>query len=317
RHGVTIFCYVGELCRYLMRQPPTPRDRDHRIRLATGPGLRPDIWEAFRDRFGIPKIIDSYGQTEGNVSLQNRRGRVGSCGRCAPFTHDSLRLARYDLERGELVRGSDGFLVECGVGEAGELLSRVAKDSPMAFDGYADRADNEKKLLRDCFEKGDTWLRTGDLLKRDYAAYYYFVDRIGDTFRWKGENVATMEVEHLLNRAPGVHETAVYGVRIPGSDGRAGMALVVPADGAAFDPASFYAHAARTRPAYARPLFVRVADAVDVTGNFKNRKLRLQDEAFDLDRVRDPLWLRDDERATYVPLDRALADEIAAGRRKL
>ncbi|HZR82160.1 MAG TPA: long-chain-acyl-CoA synthetase [Candidatus Binatia bacterium] len=317
RHGVTIFCYVGELCRYLMRQPPTPRDRDHRIRLATGPGLRPDIWEAFRDRFGIPKIIDSYGQTEGNVSLQNRRGRVGSCGRCAPFTHDSLRLARYDLERGELVRGSDGFLVECGVGEAGELLSRVAKDSPMAFDGYADRADNEKKLLRDCFEKGDTWLRTGDLLKRDYAAYYYFVDRIGDTFRWKGENVATMEVEHLLNRAPGVHETAVYGVRIPGSDGRAGMALVVPADGAAFDPASFYAHAARTLPAYARPLFVRVADAVDVTGNFKNRKLRLQDEAFDLDRVRDPLWLRDDERATYVPLDRALADEIAAGRRKL
>src|SRR5690606_26776870 len=143
-----------------------------------------------------------------------------------------------------------------------------------------------------------------------YASYYYFVDRIGDTFRWKGENVATLEVEHLLNEAPGVAETAVYGVRVPGTEGRAGMALVVPADGASFDPASFFAHAAKTLPPYARPLFVRVADAVDVTGNFKHRKIRLQDEGFDPARVRDPLWFRDDARATYVPLDPTLHAEI-------
>lgn len=317
RHRVTIFAYVGELCRYLMRQPPTPRDRDHSIRLATGPGLRPDIWEAFRDRFGIARIIDSYGQTEGNVSLQNRRGRVGSCGRCAPFTHGQLKLARYDHETGDLVRGPDGFLIECGVGEAGELLSRISKDSPMAFDGYADAKDNERKLRRDCFEKGDVYLRTGDLLRRDYASYYYFVDRIGDTFRWKGENVATMEVEHLLNKAPGVHETAVYGVRVPGTEGRAGMALVVPADGRSFDPISFYAHAARSLPAYARPLFVRVAPALEVTGNFKNRKVRLQDEGFDPARIGDPLWFRDDERGAYVPLDTALHAAIVAGQRRL
>ena len=183
------------------------------------------------------------------------------------------------------MRGADGFLVECGVGEQGELLGRITKGSPMSFDGYADPKDNERKLLRDCFEKGDLYLRTGDLLKRDHASYYYFVDRIGDTFRWKGENVATLEVEHLLNAAPGVHETAVYGVTVPGTEGRAGMALVVPADGAPFDPEGFYAFAARVLPPYARPLFVRVATQVDVTGNFKNRKTRLQAEAFDPARI--------------------------------
>jgi len=317
RHGATVFSYVGELCRYLMRTPPTPRDRDHKLRLATGPGLRPDIWVPFMQRFGIPRIIDSYGQTEGNISLQNRRSRVGSAGRSAPFTHRNTRLARYDLARGELVRGADGFLVECIAGEPGELLGKIAKQSAMAFDGYADPKENEKKLVRDCFEKGDVWLRTGDLLKRDYASYYYFVDRIGDTFRWKGENVATMEVEHLLNKAAGVHETAVYGVRVPGTDGRAGMALVVPADGQPFDPPSFHAHVTKALPSYARPLFVRVASGVDVTGNFKYKKTRLQDEAFDPARVADPLWFRDDDRAGYVPLDRALYDEILAGRRKL
>ena len=314
RHGVTIFCYVGELCRYLMRTPPSPEDRKHKIRIATGPGLRPDIWRAFRDRFGIATIIDSYGQTEGNISLQNRRGRVGSCGRCAPFQHEQLKLAKYDLERGELVRGADGFLVECGVGEQGELLGRITKNSPMSFDGYADPKDNERKLVRDCFEKDDLYLRTGDLLKRDYASYYYFVDRIGDTFRWKGENVATIEVEHLLNQAPGVHETAVYGVSVPGTEGRAGMALVVPKDGAALDPRAFYEHARRVLPAYARPLFVRVAPQVDVTGNFKNRKTRLQDEGFDPARFADTLWFRDDVRESYVPLDASLRDDIVAGR---
>ncbi len=317
RHGVTIFCYVGELCRYLMRTPPSPDDRNHKIRIATGPGLRPDIWLAFKTRFGIERIIDSYGQTEGNVSLQNRRGRVGSCGRCAPFQHEQLKLARYDLERGELVRGPDGFLIECKVGEPGELLSRISKTSLMSFDGYADPRDNERKLVRDCFERGDLYLRTGDLLKRDRASYYYFVDRIGDTFRWKGENVATMEVEHLLNQAPGVHETAVYGVQVPGTEGRAGMALVVPRDGAPFDPESFLAHAERVLPPYARPLFVRVAPQVDVTGNFKNRKTRLASEGFDPRVVRDPLWFRDDEEHRFVPLTDAVYADIEAGRKKL
>ena len=317
RHHVTIFCYVGELCRYLMRQPPTPGDRDHAIRLATGPGLRPDIWEAFRDRFGISRIIDSYGQSEGNVSLQNRRGRVGSVGRAAPFQHDNLRLARRDPRSGELIRTPDGLVVECRPGEAGELLSRITTSSPMAFDGYADKRDNEAKLLRCVFAQDDVWMRTGDLLRRDRSSYYYFVDRIGDTFRWKGENVASMEVEHLLNGAPGVHETAVYGIEVPGTEGRAGMALVVPVDGRDFDPASFLSHVERALPTYARPLFVRVSAAMDTTGNFKNRKTRLQAEGFDPARVADPLWFRDDAARAYVPLDPALHTAILSGERRL
>jgi fatty-acyl-CoA synthase len=301
RHHATIFCYVGELCRYLLRTPATPRDREHSLRLATGAGLRPDIWVAFQKRFGIPKIIDSYGQTEGNVSLRNQRGRVGSVGRCAPRAHRELRLGRYDHETGELVRGADGFLRECRVGEPGELLGRISRSSGMPFDGYANREDNKKKILKNCFEKDDRYLRTGDLLKRDRACYYYFVDRIGDTFRWKGENVATMEVEHLLNAAPG-------------SDGRAGMAVVVPEDAEAFDLAALYQQASRSLPSYARPLFIRIRSQLEVTGNYKNRKLRFQDEGFDPKGIEDPLYFRDDVAGRYVELDEHRHAELSSGR---
>jgi fatty-acyl-CoA synthase len=181
----------------------------------------------------------------------------------------------------------------------------------------ANPADNEKKTLRDCFEKGDLYLRTGDLLRRDRASYYYFVDRIGDTFRWKGENVATLEVEHLLNAAPRVHETAVYGVRVPGTDGRAGMALVVPDEAASFDPEGFFGHAVKNLPSYARPLFIRVASRMEVTGNFKHRKLRLQAEGFDPSCIEDPLWFRDDDAGCFIPLDSGLHAQIMAGTRKL
>ena len=313
RHRVTHFMYVGELCRYLLRQPPTPRDRAHAIRVATGPGLRPDIWEAFVERFGIARIIETYGQTEANLSLMNRRGRVGSVGRSAPFTHWQLKLVRVDLDQHQPLRGPDGFLVECRTGEVGELLSQISRQTTMSFDGYVDPRDNDPKLLRDCFAKGDLYLRTGDLLRRDRASYYYFVDRIGDTFRWKGENVATAEVAELLNGAPGVSETAVYGVQVPHTDGRAGMALVVLAPNAEFDPAAYYRFADKALPAYARPLFVRIAPAMDVTGTLKHVKGRLQAEGYNPAMVRDPLYFRDDSARTYVPLDAALKRRVDAG----
>jgi fatty-acyl-CoA synthase len=313
RHGVTHFMYVGELCRYLLRQPPTARDRAHRIRVATGPGLRPDIWEAFTERFGIARVIETYGQTEANLSLMNRRGRPGSVGRSAPFTHHQLRLVQFDFEAQCPRRGPDGLLIECRPGEVGELLGVVSRNTTMSFDGYVNRADNEAKLLRDCFAPGDCYLRTGDLLRRDRASYYYFVDRIGDTFRWKGENVATAEVAELLNGAPGVSETAVYGVRIPHTDGRAGMAFVVLQPGAAFDPRAYYAFAEKTVPAYARPLFVRIGAAMDVTGTLKHVKSRLQAEGYDPAVVGDPLWFRDDEQRTYVRLDTAGKERVDSG----
>jgi fatty-acyl-CoA synthase len=317
RHGVTHFMYVGELCRYLLRQPRSPRDRAHRIRLATGPGLRPDIWEAFTERFGIERVIETYGQTEANLSLMNRRGRVGSVGRSAPFTHGQLKLVRVDYERQQPLRGPDGFLSECRPGEVGELISQISAQSTMSFDGYVNRKDNEQKILRDCFVAGDQYVRTGDLLRRDRASYYYFVDRMGDTFRWKGENVATAEVAELLNGAPGVSETAVYGVRVPNSDGRVGMALVVLAPDVPFNPAAYYAYAEKTLPAYARPQFVRIAPAMDVTGTLKHVKSRLQQEAYDPALISDPLYFRDDTAHTYVPLDAELKRRIDAGELQL
>jgi len=186
----------------------------------------------------------------------------------------------------------------------------------MEYDGYTDREATERKLVRDAFEPGDAWFRTGDLLRRDPDGYYYFVDRIGDTFRWKGENVATQEVADVLNGAPGVTETNVYGVQIPGEDGRAGMAAVVLAEDARFDGAAFWAHAARHLPPYARPAFVRLVPEMDVTGTLKQRKLALAAEGWDPARVEDPIFVRDDAARTYVRLTPSLADDVRSGRRR-
>lgn len=316
RHGATMFVYVGELCRYLLALPPSSADRDHRLRVAAGAGLRPDIWMAFKNRFGIEKIFEMYGATEGNVSLINRGNRPGSVGRTHPFQHQNVRVARYDFARGELVRGADGFLVECDYGEAGELLGRVGAGA-MPYDGYVDRRASEDKLLRNAFKADDAWFRTGDLLSRDRDGWFYFVDRIGDTFRWKGENVSTQEVSEILNRCPGVQETSVYGVRVGNADGRAGMAAVVIAPHSTFDAAAFYAHAVANLPRYACPLFVRLASRLDVTGTLKQRKIALQADGYDPNRVREPLYFRDDEAAAYLPLTAELYEDIAAGRRRL
>ena len=317
RHEAVAFVYVGELCRYLLRQPPSAHDRDHRLRVAAGAGLRPDIWEAFQTRFGIPRIIEMYGATEGNVALQNLDNRPGSVGKPHEMLRDQVRLARYDVAGGTLARGPDGFCLPCGDDEPGELLGKVGLAGSMEYDGYTDRAATERKIVRDAFEPGDAWFRSGDLLRRDAEGWYYFVDRIGDTFRWKGENVATTEVADVLNDAPGATETTVYGVAIPGEDGRAGMASIVLAPGAEFDAVAFYAHAARHLPRYAMPAFVRVTSQIDVTGTLKQRKQVLAAVGWDPAAGTEPLYVRDDEAERYVPLTPALHDEITSGRRRL
>ena len=317
RHEAVAFVYVGELCRYLLRQLPTPRDRDHRLRVAAGAGLRPDVWATFQERFGIPRIVEMYGATEGNVALQNLDGRVGSVGKPHPLLEDQVALVRFDHAAGDIVRGPDGRAISCGTDEAGELLGKVGTAGAMEYDGYTDRAATEQKLLRDVFAPGDAWFRSGDLLRRDAEGYYYFVDRIGDTYRWKGENVATQEVADVLNGAPGVAESTVYGVRVGGEDGRAGMAAVVLVPGAVFDGAAFYGHAERHLPRYAMPAAVRLVEAVEVTGTLKQRKQRLTDEGFDPAAVSDPIFLRDDAARRYVPLTAALRDDLRLGRLRL
>ena len=309
----TMFVYIGELGRYLVNQPMDAGAAPHRLRLAFGNGLRPEVWAALEDRFHIPRVLEFYGSTEGNVSMFNFDGRQGAIGRIPPYLAAvfNVRLVRFDVETENPVRGPDGRCIPCGPDEAGECLGRIGADSRTAYTGYADRAASEKKVLRDVFAPGDRWFRTGDLLKQDKDGYFYFVDRIGDTFRWKGENVSTAEVASRLSGAPGVEEINIYGVPVGSLDGKAGMAAVVA--GPDFDIAAFAAFADAQLPEYARPVFVRVMPALATTGTFKVRKLDLVAAGFDPEKVTGPLWVRTDdgfEPVTGEMYARLLAGEV-------
>jgi fatty-acyl-CoA synthase len=289
------------------------------VRFCIGNGLRPDIWPAFRDRFRIPRIVEFYGATEGNVALLNFEGREGSVGRIPSKLLMDARLVRYDVERDEHPRDAQGRLVECRPGEPGELIAALPRkpgETRGRFEGYTSAEATERKILRDGFAPGDAWFRTGDLLKRDAAGYFYFVDRIGDTFRWKGENVSTQEVAEAIAAFPGVKMSNVYGVEVPGADGRAGMVALVVEDPARFDGAAFHAHVSAALPGYAAPVFVRLQQEVELTGTFKLRKVELQREGYDPGRIADPLFVRDDAARAYVPLtpERHAAIRAGAGR---
>jgi fatty-acyl-CoA synthase len=315
----TLFQYIGELCRYLVEAPRVSAEARHRLRLACGNGLRGDVWEAFQRRFAIPRILEFYAATEGNFSLYNAEGRPGSIGRVPPFmAHRSpIAIVRFDEARGEPTRGEDGHCLRCGPDEPGEAIGRIAGrgDPAGRFEGYTDEAASERKVLRDVFAKGDAWLRTGDLMRRDRQGFFYFVDRVGDTFRWKGENVSTSEVAQAIASCPGVVEANVYGVAVPGAEGRAGMAALRV--DASFDARALRAHLLRALPDYACPLFLRITDAIAVTDTFKHKKNGLAEEGFDPCRIADLLFFDDRGAGSYVPLDRTLFDKIASGRIRL
>jgi len=312
RWDCTMFQYIGELCRYLVAAPPCPEEKAHGLRLACGNGLGADVWRAFSARFGAPQILEFYAATEGNVTLYNVEGKVGAIGRAPAFmaARDTIALARFDFEAEAPWRGADGFCARCAIGETGEALGRIGAEPAQRFEGYTQREESEKKILRDVFAPGDAWMRTGDLMRRDAEGFYYFVDRVGDTFRWKGENVATSEVAAALAAAPGIVEVIVYGVAVPGADGRAGMALLA-ADGT--PDLEEIARALEALPRYARPLFLRVRRSLDVTATFKPKRREMADEGFDLARVRDPLYVFDAERGAYVALDAARFVAIQSG----
>jgi fatty-acyl-CoA synthase len=316
----THFQYIGEFCRYLLNQPPRPDDRSHRVRAIIGNGLRADVWTAFQERFGIPRIVEFYGATEGNVPIVNFENKVGSVGRYPFKALSNARLVRYDVEADEPLRDARGLCIECGPGEVGELVGRIPErpDDPRGrFEGYTSKEATDRKILRDVLRAGDAWFRTGDLLRQDAQGFFYFVDRIGDTFRWKGENVSTQEVGEALSALSELALVNVYGVRVDGHDGRAGMAALLLAPGESFDGARFYAHVESVLPRYAAPLFVRLLSDVELTGTLKLRKVTLQEEGFDPERIADPLFFRDDAARAYVPLTPALARAIASGDRKL
>jgi fatty-acyl-CoA synthase len=318
RWDCTIFQYIGELCRYLAAAPPHPGERRHRLRLACGNGLAADVWAPFQERFAIPRILEFYAATEGAFSLFNVEGKPGAIGRIPPFLAHRFPVAivRYDADVGAPARGPDGFCIRCERGEAGEAIGRISGGSGAGrFEGYTDAAESEKKLLRDVFAPGDAWMRTGDLMRQDGEGFFHFVDRIGDTFRWKGENVATTEVAQALGALAGVSAASVYGVTVPGALGRAGMAALVTTD--AFDLAGLPAHLAARLPDYARPVFLRLTPALEATETFKTRKQALAEEGFDPNRLVDPLFVFDRSAGAYAPLDAARFARIAAGDERL
>ncbi|GAA0613060.1 long-chain-acyl-CoA synthetase [Brevundimonas kwangchunensis] len=314
--GSTLFVYIGELCRYLVNCPENPDERSHKLRLAFGNGLRPDVWTDFQKRFAVPNILEFYGSTEGNVSLFNFDGKAGAIGRVPGFVKKQVnfRLVRFDIETEEPVRGSDGLCQMVKSNEIGEAIGIIGDDTRHSFSGYADKAASEKKILRDVFVRGDRYFRTGDLMRQDSEGYVYFVDRIGDTYRWKGENVSTAEVEQRLADAPGIKEVIAYGVPIPGQEGKAGMvALVI--DGR-FSAKTFAEWVEQELPTYARPAFIRIIKSADTTGTFKYRKVDLVSDGFDPAKVDGALYVRGG-KSGYTKLSETARAAILSGETRL
>mmetsp|Transcript_24587 Transcript_24587/g.31269 ORF Transcript_24587/g.31269 Transcript_24587/m.31269 type:complete len:555 (-) Transcript_24587:46-1710(-) len=315
-NNCTVFQYIGELCRYLLAQPKTEYDTAHKVRLAIGNGMRPDVWGPFQERFQIERIGEFYGATEGNCNIANTRGKQGAVGYVSPLYAAlfPIKLVKFDVEKEEPFRTKEGFCIPCQPGEPGELLGFIdTKDPTRAFDGYTDKKATSKKVLQDVFTKGDSWFRSGDLLRQDDSGYYYFVDRIGDTFRWKGENVSTNEVAEVISAVPGVQEANVYGVPVPGHDGKAGMACMVV--DRQFDYQQLYDATQAQLPAYAVPLFLRIQPKIEITSTFKHKKTDLKKEGFDPSLTTDKLYFRDSAQGKYVPLDSVLFKDICSGTR--
>ena len=315
-NGVTCFIYIGELLRYLINTPTGPYDRNHRVTRIMGNGLRGDIWKAFQERFGVRDIREFYASTEGNLSLINLDNVPGSVGKPSPARPLNMVLVRYDPQSDSHPTDERGFLIRCETGEPGEMLGKVTRLTP--FIGYTDPGETEKKLLRNVFKRGDAYFRTGDLFRQDERGYYYFLDRVGDTFRWKGENVSTEELQKVISAFDGIAVVNAYGVAVPRTEGRAGMAALTlhrkwESDKAAFDPEAFYRFVTERLASYARPAFVRICSEVEVTATFKLRKPDLQREGFDPGRVSDPLFFRDDGEEMYRPLDDRALERINAG----
>ena len=315
----TLFQYIGELCRYLVNTPYQRIETGHVLRLACGNGLRPEVWEKFKERFRIPRILEYYASTEGNFSLYNCEQQPGAIGRIPAFLSHRLPVAlvRFDAERSQPWRNAGGFCEACAVNEVGEALGLIPPDKGRAgrFEGYADEGDSTRKVLRNVFDRADAWYRTGDLMRRDERGFYYFVDRVGDTYRWKGENVSTAEVLSALTSCRGVIDGVVYGVAVPGSDGRAGCAALVVEK--AFDLLVFREETASRLPAYARPVFLRILSSLETTGTFKPRKADFIQQGFSPKRISDPMYFDDVRVQRYVPLDGALFEAISNGALRL
>ncbi|XP_029481657.1 long-chain fatty acid transport protein 1-like isoform X1 [Oncorhynchus nerka] len=319
KHNCTVVQYIGEICRYLLSQPVRPSEKGHRVRLAVGNGLRPSVWEAFTERFGVAQVGEFYGATECNCSIANMDGKVGACGfnsRILPNVYP-IRLMKVNEETTALVRDRHGLCVPCRPGEPGLLVGRINQQDPLRrFDGYANQDATRKKIANNVFKKNDSAYLSGDVLVMDELGYMYFRDRSGDTFRWRGENVSTTEVEGTLSGLLGQADVAVYGVSVPDVEGKAGMAAIADPTGT-FDCDVFLREVQQALPPYARPVFLRISPQVDTTGTFKIQKTRLQREGYDPRLSTDQIYFLNSRAGRYEAVNEELHSAIVEGRMAL
>ncbi|XP_077988218.1 long-chain fatty acid transport protein 2-like [Glandiceps talaboti] len=318
RHNVTVFVYIGEICRYLLSAPKSPGDNCHSVRLAYGNGLRPDIWKQFQERFHIPVIGEIYGATEAPFVCVCDNNTIGAVGRFSPLLKflTGFELIKCDLETAEPIRDSKGRVVPVKRGESGLLICPINEFA--RYDGYSGkRTLSEKKLIKNAFKDGDLYFNSGDLLVLDKNYYLYFSDRLGDTFRWKGENVATTEVAEAITSHPSIEEANVYGVKVPGQDGRAGMAAIVLKNNCSLETKEFYQFVTSALPIYACPRFIRVMKSLDTTGTFKYKKTDLVKEGFDPEVIPEPIYYMDMTDQTYKLIDVTAYRHIVGGKARL
>ena len=308
KYNASAIGYVGELCRYLMEVPAKPEDKAHRVRKMVGNGMRANIWGPFKNRFGVEEVYELYGSSEGNIGFNNIFNFDNTVGFC-PLPYS---IVKYDKENDSFVRDANGFMIKAGKGEAGLLIGKITARTP--FDGYTDPAKNESCILKDVFEKGDRYFNTGDLVRDIGFRHAQFVDRLGDTFRWKGENVSTTEVENLMSGYPSISEAVVYGVEIPNTNGRAGMAAITPHEGMEIDYAHLLEHLRKEMPVYAIPVFLRQQKQMETTGTFKYQKNNLKKEGFDINATHgEPLFVWLPNTTSYQPLTAEIWENINKG----
>ncbi|KKN20239.1 hypothetical protein LCGC14_0937720, partial [marine sediment metagenome] len=307
KYGCTAFNYVGEICRYLYNQPPRDDDKDHPIVKCAGNGIKPEFWMDFKNRFGIERIHEQYGATEAFIpnfaNIFNLDKTVGFCSR--PYA-----IVKYDVGEDEPIRDRNNHMIRVEPGEIGLLLGPV---DPNTFYMYKDEKATKKKAFRNVFIEGDMWVNTGDLLRDIGFRHAMFADRLGDTYRWKGENVSTEEMEIIINSYDQIEYSCAYGVLIPGTEGRAGMISAIKKGDEKFDMDKFYKFVNEKIPSYAVPIFIRIKKEFATTATDKVQKTKLKQEGYDISNVNDPTYVLLPRSSTYIPLTKEIYDGIQAG----
>ena len=311
--NTTAFVYVGELCRYLSFQEPSEEEVNNPISKMVGNGLRPDLWDCFRNRFNVERIVEIYGASEGNALFMNLLNKDETIG----MTNAKVGIFKYDVAEDKLVKDKNDKYIEVDDHQPGLLLVEIGPNA--IYNGYTDKKASEEKVVKNVLVEGDRWFNTGDLVKTMDVGFslgrehYQFVDRVGDTFRWKSENVSTNEVAEILNSFEHVNMANVYGVKVPKSEGRAGM-VAFNCNLDEFNWDDFSSFVIEKLPSYAQPIFVRIIEELETTGTFKLKKNDLREEAYHLDKVNgNQVFIKKPGQNTYVPLDRDYYEVIESG----